>query len=136
MIQSVTTPAHRAEFARRIQDKPYFAATMGTHCTLFSQHPASGWSFYLLPGSAALALRGGTATLCGRLPEGEAGEEAAEELQGFLRFLQVDRLLSEQILLDDWQRSEPLLLWELPRGKQLPVLCAPPPELTDRKSVV
>lgn len=129
MIQSVTTPAHRAEFARRIQNKPYFAATMGTHCTLFGQHPASGWCFYLLPGNAALALRGGTATLCGRLPEGETGEEAAEELQGFLHFLQVDRLLSEQELLDGWQPLEPLLLWELPRGRQLPVPGAPPQEL-------
>ncbi|WP_303916433.1 hypothetical protein, partial [Subdoligranulum variabile] len=93
MIQAVTTSEHRAEFARRIAGKPYFEATMGTHCALFSAHPGSGWSFYLLPGNGALALRGGTATLCGELPAGQAGEEAAEELQGFLHFLRVDRLL-------------------------------------------
>ena len=129
MIQAVTTPTHFAEFARRIAGKPYFAATMGTHCTLFGSHPASGWCFYLLPGTAALALHGGTATLCGRLPEGEAGEEAAEELQGFLRFLRADRLLSEQQPLEGWQPEAPLLLWELPRGQRLPLPPAPPPEL-------
>ena len=95
MIQAVTTPAQQAEFIRRIAGKPYFAATMGTHCALFSAHPASGWQFYLLPGQAALALRGGTATLCGALPAGEAGEEAVEELQGFLCFMGADRLLRE-----------------------------------------
>lgn len=129
MIQSVNTPACRAEFARRIRNKPYFEATMGTHCALFGVHPASGWNFYLLPGTAALALRGGTATLCGHLPAGEAGEEAAEELQGFLYFLRVDRLLSEQQTLAGWQPAEPLLLWELPRGAALPLPAAPPSEL-------
>ena len=63
MIQAVTTSEHRAEFARRIAGKPYFEATMGTHCALFSAHPGSGWSFYLLPGNGALALRGGTVLL-------------------------------------------------------------------------
>ncbi len=58
---------------------------MGTQCALFGSHPASGWQFYLLPGTGVLSLRGGTANLCGALPPGEAGEEAAEELQGFLR---------------------------------------------------
>ncbi len=129
MIQSVSTPEYRAEFARRIRNKPYFEATMGTHCALFGEHPASGWSFYLLPGTAALALRGGTATLCGQLPAGEAGEEAAEELQGFLRFIQVDRLLSEQHPLEGWQPAESLLLWELPQGNALPLPAAPPAEL-------
>lgn len=129
MIQAVTTPAHRMEFARRLAGKPYFEATMGTHCALFGAHPGSGWRFYLLPGTGALALRGGTATLCGQLPTGEAGEEAAEELQGFLRFLQVDRLLSEGTQLDGWQPAEPLLLWELPQGKVLPLPPGPPSEL-------
>lgn len=129
MIQSVNSPAYRAEFARRIRNKPYFEATMGTHCALFGAHPASGWNFYLLPGTAALALRGGTATLCGHLPAGEAGEEAAEELQGFLHFLRVDRLLSEQQTLAGWRLAEPLLLWELPRGAALPLPAAPPSEL-------
>lgn len=129
MIQSVNTPAYRAEFARRIRNKPYFEATMGTHCALFGAHPASGWNFYLLPGTAALALRGGTATFCGHLPAGEAGEEAAEELQGLLHFLRVDRLLSEQQTLAGWRPAEPLLLWELPRGAALPLPAAPPSEL-------
>lgn len=138
MIQAVTTPAHRMEFARRLAGKPYFEATMGTHCALFSAHPGSGWSFYLLPGNGALALRGGTATLCGQLPAGEAGEEATEELQGFLHFLQVDRLLSEQQTLDGWQPAEPLLLWELPQGKTLPPPPGPPSELefTDLPSML
>ncbi len=129
MIQSVNSPAYRAEFARRIRNKPYFEATMGTHCMLFEAHPASGWSFYLLPGRAALALRGGTATLCGHLPAGEAGEEAAEELQGFLRFLRVDRLLSESQTLAGWRPAASVLLWELPRGAALPLPAAPPAEL-------
>lgn len=130
MIQAVTTPAQQAEFARRIAGKPYFAATMGTHCALFGAHPASGWQFYLLPGQAALTLRGGTATLCGALPSGEAGGEAAEELQGFLSFMGADRLLSEGTPPVPWQPAEPLLVWELPRGRQLPLPAAPPPELT------
>lgn len=129
MIQAVTNSAHRAEFARRLAGKPFFEATMGTRCALFGAHPASGWNFYLLPETAVLALRSGTATLCGALPAGEAGEEATEELGGFLRFLQADRLLSEQQALDGWQRATPLLLWELPQGRALPVPPAPPAEL-------
>ena len=124
MIQAVTTPTHRREFTRLLAGKPYFEATMGTACTLFGEHPASGWRFYLLPGTGALSLRGGTATLCGRLPAGPAGEEAEEELQGFLRFLRVDRLISEPAAPDGWQMTEPLLLWELPQGERLPL---PPP---------
>ena len=127
MIQAVATPAHRAEFLRRIAGKPYFAATMGTRCTLFGAHPASGWRFYLLPGTAALALRGGTAVLCGALPGGTRGEEAAEELQGFLRFLGIDRLLAEQTSPPGWRAAEPLLLWQLPQGQRLPQPPAPPP---------
>lgn len=129
MIQAVTTPAHQEEFIRRLDDRPYFAATMGTYCTLFGTHPASGWTFYLLPGRAALSLRGGTATLCGRLPAGAAGEEATEELQGFLRFLRVDRLIGEIAPPEGWRPGEPLLLWELPQGHNLPLPPAPPPEL-------
>lgn len=129
MIQAVTTPTHRKEFARRLAGKPYFEATMGTACILFGEHPASGWRFYLLPGTAVLSLRGGTATLCGRLPAGPAGEEAEEELQGFLRFLRVDRLICEQEVPAGWQAAESLLLWELPQGVQLPLLPTPSPAL-------
>ena len=93
MITSATTPAQQAEFARRIAGKPYFAAVMGTALTLFGQKPGSGWSFYLLPGGA-LALRGGTATLCGALPDADT----AEELQSFLQFVCTDRVLTEQPL--------------------------------------
>lgn len=137
MIQAVTTPAQQAEFVRRIAGKPYFAATMGTCCALFGAHPASGWQFYLLPGQAALTLRGGTATLCGVLPTGEAGEEAVEELQGFLSFMGADRLLSEGTPPVPWQPAEALLVWELPQGRQLPMPPAPPPELrrTDHPSM-
>ncbi len=130
MICSVTDPAQRREFARRIAGKPYFAAVLGTRCALFGPHPASGWRFYLLPGEAVLALRGGTATLCGRLPEGEAGAEAREELEGFLRFLAVERLVAEAPPdLPGWAADSPLLLRELPRGRTLPLPPAPPPEL-------
>lgn len=129
MIQAVTTPEHQGEFIRRLGDKPYFAATMGTHCALFAAHPASGWQFYLLPGSGALALRGGSAALCGTLPGGPKGEET-EELQGFLRFLGVERLLCEEMPLSGWLAAEPLLLWELPRGGCLPLPAPPPAGLT------
>lgn len=126
MIQAVTTSAQRAAFSNRIAGKPYFAATMGTHCALFGAHPATGWRFYLLPGTAALALRGGTATLCGQLPEGEAGAEAAEELQGFLQFLGVDRLLSEEGNPAGWQAAPPLYLFTLARRHRLPLPPEPP----------
>lgn len=92
MIQSASTPELQTEFLRRIAHKPYFEATLGTHLHLFGNHPASGWAFYLLPGSAVLELRGGSAVLCGALPGGEAGEDAREELTGFLRFLHADTL--------------------------------------------
>ena len=94
MIQSASTSALRAEYLRRLADKPYFAANLGTHLNLFGQHPASGWAFYLLPGSAVLELRGGSAVLCGELPGGDAGGDAREELRGFLQFLHADTLRS------------------------------------------
>ena len=70
MIQSASTPELQTEFLRRIAHKPYFESTLGTHLHLFGNHPASGWAFYLLPGSAVLELRGGSAVLCGALPGG------------------------------------------------------------------
>ena len=92
MIQSVSTAEDKTEFLRRIAHKPYFESTLGTHLHLFGNYPASGWAFYLLPGSAVLELRGGSAVLCGALPGGEAGEDAREELTGFLRFLHADSM--------------------------------------------
>ena len=59
MIQSVSTAEHKTEYLRRIANKPYFEAVLGTHLRLFGKHPASGWAFYLLPGTAVLELRGG-----------------------------------------------------------------------------
>ena len=104
MIQSASTPELQTEFLRRIAHKPYFESTLGTHLHLFGNHPASGWAFYLLPGSAVLELRGGSAVLCGALPGGEAGEDAREELTGFLRFLHADTLRTEHPLtLPGWQ---------------------------------
>ena len=127
MIQSASTSALRAEYLRRLADKPYFAANLGTHLNLFGQHPASGWAFYLLPGSAVLELRGGSAVLCGELPGGDAGGDAREELRGFLQFLHADTLRSEHPLaLDGWRLAAPLALWELPRGRTLPLPPAPP----------
>ena len=111
MIQSASTPELQTEFLRRIAHKPYFEATLGTHLHLFGNHPASGWAFYLLPGSAVLELRGGSAVLCGALPGGEAGEDAREELTGFLRFLHADTLRTEHPLtLPGWQPAAPLTL--------------------------
>ena len=130
MIQSASTAEYRAEYLRRLSGKPYFEAVLGTHMHLFGQHSASGWAFYLLPGSAVLELRGGSAALCGTLPDGEAGEDAREELQGFLQFLHIDTLRSEHPLaLDGWRAAPPLTLWELPRGRTLPLPPACPAEL-------
>lgn len=131
MIQAVTTPAQRAEYLRRLAGKPYFEAVLGTHLRLFGQHPASGWAFYLLPGTAVLELRGGSAVLCGTLPGGEAGEDAREELGGFLRFLHADTLRTETPLaLAGWHPAAPLTLWELPKGRTLPMPPAPPAAYT------
>ena len=120
MITSATTPAQQAEFARRIAGKPYFAAVMGTALTRFGQKPGSGGSFYLLPGGA-LALRGGTETLCGALPDADT----AEELQSFLQFVCTDRVLTEQPLPFGTE-APPLTLWRLPKGGVLPLPPAPP----------
>ena len=102
MIQSASTPELQTEFLRRIAHKPYFESTLGTHLHLFGNHPASGWAFYLLPGSAVLELRGGSAVLCGALP--------------------------------GWQPAVPLTLWELPKGRALPLPPAPPAELVPDKA--
>ena len=51
MIQAITTPQQQAEYRRRIAGKPYFESVLGTHLALFGAHPASGWMFYLLPGT-------------------------------------------------------------------------------------
>ena len=135
MIQSASTPELQTEFLRRIAHKPYFESTLGTHLHLFGNHPASGWAFYLLPGSAVLELRGGSAVLCGALPGGEAGEDAREELTGFLRFLHADTLRTEHPLtLPGWQPAAPLTLWELPKGRALPLPPAPPAELVQDKA--
>ena len=103
MIQSVSTAEHKTEYLRRLSGKPYFEAVLGTHLRLFGQHPASGWAFYLLPGTAVLELRGGSAVVCGALPGGSAGEDAREELAGFLRFLCADRLSNPL----RWQAGSP-----------------------------
>lgn len=130
MIQSVSTAEHKTEYLRRLSGKPYFEAVLGTHLRLFGQHPASGWAFYLLPGTAVLELRGGSAVVCGALPGGSAGEDAREELAGFLRFLCADRLRTEQPLaLAGWQPAAPLTLWELPQGSALSLPPAYPAEL-------
>ena len=127
MIQSVSTAEDKTEYLRRLSGKPYFEAVLGTHLHLFGNHPASGWAFYLLPGSAVLELRGGSAVLCGALPGGEAGEDAREELTGFLRFLHADTLRTEHPLtLPGWRPAAPLTLWELPKGRALPLPPAPP----------
>lgn len=122
MIQAVTTPEQQAEYRRRIQGKPYFDVVLGTHLALFCSHPASGWMFYLLPGTAVLELRGGSGALCGTLPD---DEDTQEELQGFLRFLHVDRLRCEHPLpaacANVWQQDDPLTLWNLPKGGVLPL---------------
>ncbi len=131
MIQAVTTPDQQAEYRRRIQGKTYFEAVLGTHLALFGAHPASGWMFYLLPGTAVLELRGGSGALCGILPD---DENTREELQGFLQFLHVDRLRCEYPLpaayTTVWQPSEPLTLWMQPKGCALP-LPKPPAEEWD-----
>lgn len=130
MIQAVSTPELQTEYLRRLTGKPYFEATLGTHLRLFGQHPASGWAFYLLPGSAVLELRGGSTVLCGTLPGGEEGDDAREELRGFLQFLHADTLRTEHPLaLDGWRPAAPLTLWELPQGRTLPLPSAPPAEL-------
>lgn len=122
MIQAVTTQAQQAEYRRRISGKPYFESVLGTHLALFGAYPASGWAFYLLPGTAVLKLRGGSGALCGNLP---ADEETQEELQGFLQFLHVDRLRCEHPLPaaygSTWQPDDPLTLWTLPQGRVLPL---------------
>ena len=131
MIQAVTTPEQQAEYRRRISGKPYFEAVLGTHLALFGAHPASGWMFYLLPGTAVLELRGGSGALCGNLPE---DADTRDELQGFLQFLHIDRLRCEHPLpmayQTAWQPGEPLTLWTLPRGRALSLPAPPPAELT------
>ena len=73
--------------------------------------------------------------LCGALPGGEAGEDAREELTGFLRFLHADTLRTEHLLtLPGWQPAAPLTLWELPKGRALPLPPAPPAELVPDKA--
>lgn len=125
MITAVTNPQQAAEFGRRIAQKPYFDAAMGTSLALFGGKPGSGWLFYLLPGNAALAARGGTANICGTLPD-DAGESMGE-LADFLQFLGIDCAICEQMPPAGWREEKILHRFTLPAHTRL---CLPPaPEL-------
>ena len=69
--------------------------------------------------------------VCGALPGGSAGEDAREELAGFLRFLCADTAAhrAAHLTLAGWQPAAPLTLWELPQGSALPLPPAYPAEL-------
>ena len=105
-------------------------------CTCPATTPASGWAFYLLPGSAVLELRGGSVVPCGALPGGEAGEDAREELTGFLRFLHADTLRTEHPLtparLAACRAAD--AVGSCQKGRTLPLPPAPPAELVPDKA--
>ncbi len=61
MIQSASHPEPNQ--ICRLSGKPFLRLVLGTHLHSTGNHPASGWAFYLLPGSAVLELRGGSAVL-------------------------------------------------------------------------
>lgn len=119
MITAAATAQQQREFARRIAGKPYFDAYLGTSLALFGQKPGSGWQFYLLPGNAALALRGEAAYLCGALPEADD----REELASFLGFLGIARVLCESTEAAPlgWQPAKPLYRYALGAGECLPL---------------
>ena len=135
MIQSVSTPELQTEFLRRIAHKPYFESTLGTHLHLFGNHPASGWASTCCPAPRCWSCAAGRRCSAVRCPAGKPGEDAREELTGFLRFLHADTLRTEHPLtLPGWQPAAPLTLWELPKGRALPLPPAPPAELVPDKA--
>ena len=77
MIQSVSTAEDKTEYLRRLSGKPYFEAVLGTHLHLFGNHPASGWAFYLLPGSAVWSCAAGRRCSAVRCPAGKLGRTPA-----------------------------------------------------------
>lgn len=80
MIQSVQPPAHRAAFAAAIQGVPCLHALLGRDLALWADNPGAPVRLFLAE-TAALALSGSTATLCGSL-----SADGWEELRSFLRF--------------------------------------------------
>ncbi len=70
--------------------------------------------FYLLPGSAVLELRGGSAVLCGALPGAEAGRNCRAF---WLSACDAVILRTEHPLtLPGWQPAAPLTLWDAAQG--------------------
>ena len=129
MIQSVSTAEHKTEYLRRLSGKPYFEAALGTHLRLFGQHRPAGGPSICCPAQRCWSCAAAVPWSAVRC-RGSAGEDAREELAGFLRFLCADRLRTEQPLaLAGWQPAAPLTLWELPQGSALPLPPAYPAEL-------
>lgn len=118
MIQTITTPAHRAAFAEAIQNTPCLHAMLGRDLLLWADNPGAPVRLFLAE-DAALALSGSTATLCGEL-----SADGWEELRSFLQFTGTQTLRTTAPA--PWGLPvTPLTCYGLGAGECLPVPPAP-----------
>lgn len=113
MISQVTTPAQQEKFREMVRDRICLEPMMETALTLFGEKPAAGFQFFLSR-EGALMIQGSLATA--------AGNFDPEELDSFLGFLGISRLMGEELHLPGWEKKETLTAC---RGVS-PVLEGPP----------
>lgn len=99
MISQVTTPAQQEKFREMVRGRICLEAMMETALTLFGEKPAAGFQFFLSR-EGALMIQGSLATAAGKFDP--------EELDSFLGFLGISRLMGEKLCLPGWEKKETL----------------------------
>lgn len=99
MIAQVTTPAQQEKFREMVRDRICLEPMMETALTLFGEKPAAGFQFFLSR-EGALMIQGSLATAAGKFDP--------EELDSFLGFLGISRLMGEEFHLPGWEKEETL----------------------------
>lgn len=99
MISQVTTPAQQEKFREMVRDRICLEPMMETALNLFGEKPAAGFQFFLSR-EGALMIQGSLATAAGKFDP--------EELDSFLGFLGISRLMGEKLCLSGWEKKETL----------------------------
>lgn len=116
MIAQVTTPARAARFRNACRGSLCLDALLPLDLALFGK--SQPWRFYAAP-TLALELNGSTAWA--------AGHANPEELAGFLAFCGCERIVLNEAVCPPptgWHRAEPLTVFGLAPGQQLPLPAA------------
>ena len=102
MITQVTTQAQKEAFRERLRGKISLEPMMAVPLDLFWEKPGSGFGFYLTD-TGALMVQGSLATL--------AGIADPEELDSFLSFLGIHRLVGE-MPPEGWEEDQTLTAFQ------------------------